>query len=44
MRRVKETIASVCSAFAGKLVVREAKCNKAEICVTGERLGEAVRN
>jgi hypothetical protein len=44
MCRVEETVASVCSASAGELVVREAKCNKAEICVTGERLGEALRN
>jgi hypothetical protein len=41
MRRVEETAASVCSAFAGELVVREAKCNKAEICVTDEHLGKA---
>ena len=41
MRRVEETVAGVCSAATGELIVREAKCNKAEICVTGEHLGEA---
>jgi hypothetical protein len=44
MRRVEETVTGVCSASASELVVREAKCNKTEICVTRERPGEALRN
>jgi hypothetical protein len=41
MRRVKETVAGVYSASANKLIIREAKYNKAKICVISERLGEA---
>ena len=40
MRRVEQTIASVGGALPGELVVREAKCNKTEVCVTGESLVE----
>ena len=43
MRRVKETVASVCGAFAGELVVREAKCDKTKICVKVECLERATR-
>lgn len=41
MRRVEETVASIRGASAGEPVVREAECNKTEICMMGECLGEA---
>ena len=42
MRRVEQTIASVGGALPGELVVREAKYNGTEVCVTGECLVETV--
>ena len=41
MRCIEETVASVRCASAGELVVRQTKCDKTEIRVTNDRLGNA---